>query len=116
MNLIKHVFVHVEPIYVLLFQNDQHVELVSILHVQIVIPPNIFKQHLPKIFFQPKIGEMEIDEMHAWIKVQNLCIVRWIVIEKEQLTKINLGSEKNLQQVKINVDIELVSFQVIQLL
>jgi hypothetical protein len=107
--------VHVELIYVL--PVHQLVKLVFILHVQIVIPPDIFKQHLPKIFFQPKIGKMEIDETHNWIKVQNLYIARWIVIEKEQLTNINLGSEKkNLQQVKISVDIKLVSFQVIQLL
>jgi hypothetical protein len=42
------------------------------------------------------VGEMEIDEAPAWIKVQNLCIVGCIVIEEEQLTKINLGFEKNL--------------------
>jgi hypothetical protein len=82
LNLVKHVFVHVEPIYVLHVQNDQLVELVFILHVQIVIPPDIFKQHLPKIFFQAQIGEMEIDETHAWIRVQNLYITRWIVIKK----------------------------------
>ncbi len=49
---------------------------------------------------------MEIDEMFAQIKVQNLYVVGWIVIEEEQLTKINLGFEENLQQVKINVDLE----------
>jgi hypothetical protein len=51
------------------------------------------------MFFQPKVREMEIDEMPSQIKVQNLCIARWIVTKEEQLTKINLGSEKNLQQV-----------------
>ncbi len=60
---------------------------------------------------------MEIDETLAWIKVQNLRIIGWIVIKEEQLIKINLGSEKKSQQVKINVDLELVvSFQLIQLL
>jgi hypothetical protein len=37
---------------------------------------------------------MEIDEMIAWIRVQNLCISGLIVTEEEQLTKINLGSKK----------------------
>jgi hypothetical protein len=40
---------------------------------------------------------MEIDETPTQIKVQNLCIVRWIVTEEKQLTKINLGSKENLQ-------------------
>jgi hypothetical protein len=46
------------------------------------------------MFFQLEVGEMEIDEMLAWIRVQNLCIVGWIVIEEEQLNKINLTFEK----------------------
>jgi hypothetical protein len=51
------------------------------------------------------------------MKVQNLHIASWIVIEKEQLTKINLGFEKNFQQVKINVDLEhVVNHQLIELL
>jgi hypothetical protein len=58
------------------------------------------------MFFKLEVGEMEIDEMFAQIKVQNLYVVGWIVIEEEQLTKINLGFEENLQQVKINVDLE----------
>ncbi len=32
------------------------------------------------------------------------------------MTKINLGFEKNLQHVKINIDLELVSFQLVELL
>jgi hypothetical protein len=40
---------------------------------------------------------MEIDEMPTQIKVQNLCIIGWIITEEEQLTKINLGFEENLQ-------------------
>jgi hypothetical protein len=50
---------------------------------------------------------MEIDKTHAWIWVQNLHIVN-CTITKEQLTKSNLGFEKNLQQVKSNIDLELV--------
>jgi hypothetical protein len=47
--------------------------------------------------FQHEVGEMEIDKTHALIKVQNLHITSWTVTKEEQLTKINLGSEKNLQ-------------------
>jgi hypothetical protein len=39
---------------------------------------------------------MEIDETLAQIKVQNLCIVGWIITTKEQLTNINLGSKENM--------------------
>jgi len=46
---------------------------------------------------------MEIDEMIVQIRVQNLCTVGWTIIEEEQLSKINLGSKENLQQVKNNV-------------
>jgi hypothetical protein len=69
------------------------------------------------MFFQPKIREMEIDEMPTQIMVQNLCIVGWTITKEEQLTKINLGYEENLQQVKISVDLELVnSYKLIELL
>jgi hypothetical protein len=49
---------------------------------------------------------MEIDKTLVQIKVQNLCIARWTINEEEQLTKIDLGFEENLQQVKISVDLE----------
>jgi len=39
---------------------------------------------------------MEINETPTRIKVQNLCIAGWIITEKENLTKINLGSKENL--------------------
>jgi hypothetical protein len=87
----------VKSIFVLPTQNDQLVELVFILLVQIVIPHDTFKQHLPETFSQHEVGKMEIDETLAWIKVQNLRIIGWIVIKEEQLIKINLGSEKKSQ-------------------
>jgi hypothetical protein len=50
-------------------------------------------------------------------KFKNPCIVRWIIIKEEQLTKINLGSKKNLQQLKISVNLEHdISYQLIELL
>ncbi len=64
-----------------------------------VIPFDTFKQYLLETFFQPKVREMEIDKTLARIRVQNLHITGWTVIEKKQLTKINLGFEKNLQHV-----------------
>jgi len=60
LNLIEQVYVHVEPIIVLPISSHIHVELVFVLHVQIVIPLNTFKQHLLKIFFQPEVVEMEL--------------------------------------------------------
>jgi hypothetical protein len=55
--------------------------------------------------------------MPTWIRIQNLRIMRWTIIKEEQLTKINLGFEKNLQHVKINVDLEsIISNQLIELL
>ncbi len=73
-----------------------HVKLVFVLLVQIVIPLNSLKKHLLKIFFQCEVIKMEIDKTLARIRIQNLCIIKWIVTEEEQLTKINLGFEKKL--------------------
>jgi hypothetical protein len=39
----------------------QHVELICVLVINLTIPPNIVKQHLPKTFFHPKVREMIID-------------------------------------------------------
>jgi len=54
-------------------------------------------KHLLNTSFQPEVREMEIDEMHAQIRVQNLCIAGWIVTKEEQLTNINLGFKANVQ-------------------
>ncbi len=103
MNLAEHVYVLVE--------------LIFILHNEIIIHFDTFKQHLPNTLFQLEIGKMEIDEMFIRIKDQNLHIASWNVTEKNKLTKINLGYEKNLQQVKVNIDLELVvSSRLIELL
>jgi hypothetical protein len=39
---------------------------------------------------------MAINETIVRVGVQNLYIASWIVIEEEQLTKINMGSKGNL--------------------
>jgi hypothetical protein len=45
------------------------IKLVFILPIKIIIPPNTFQQHLLKTFSQPKVREIEIDEMLIQIKV-----------------------------------------------
>jgi hypothetical protein len=91
LNLVEYVIVAIEQMSESPISFDIHVELIFVLHVKIDITFDTFSQHLPKTFFQPKVGEMEIDKMLVRIKVQNLHIDRWIVTEEEQLTKINLG-------------------------
>jgi hypothetical protein len=49
------------------------IKLVPIRPIKIVIPFNTFQQHLLETFFQPEIGEMDIDETPTQIKVQKLC-------------------------------------------
>ncbi len=58
---------------------------VKSMHVQpikIAISPNTFQQHLLETFFQLEVGKMEIDETPIQIKVQNLCIVGWTTLKK----------------------------------
>jgi hypothetical protein len=40
----------------------QLVELVCVLFINLIIPPNIVKQHLPETFLHTKKGEMIINE------------------------------------------------------
>jgi hypothetical protein len=44
---------------------------------------------------------MEIDETFVQIKVQNLRIIGWTITEEKQLTNINMGSEENLNRLKL---------------
>jgi hypothetical protein len=39
---------------------------------------------------------MIIDETFIWKQVQDLTITSWIVIEEDQLAKINLGTKENV--------------------
>jgi hypothetical protein len=96
LNLVEYVIVVVEQVSESPISFDIHVELIFVLHVKIDIMFDTFSQHLSKTFFQPKVGEMEIDKMLVRIKVQNLHIGRWIVTEEEQLTKINLGFKEKI--------------------
>ncbi len=54
--------------------------------IKITIPPDTFQQHLPKMFFQHGVGDLEILDMPVQINVQNLCIVRWV--EEQQLIEL----------------------------
>jgi len=51
LNLIEHVYVYVESIYVLPILYDKLVETIFVLFIQIAIPLDTFKPHLPKTFF-----------------------------------------------------------------
>jgi len=73
--------IHVKPVYARL--------------IKIVIPLDTFQQHLLKTFFQPKVGEMEIDKTLIQIKFQNLHNAGWT--KKTQLIKIKLGFEESVQ-------------------
>ncbi len=116
-TLVEHVIIHVEHVFESLVSFVIHVKLVFVLLVKIVVPHDNFQQHLPLTYFQPKVGEMEIDKTPTQIKVQNLRIAWWIVNVEVQLTKINLGFKENLQQVRINVDLKIVvNYQLIELL
>ncbi len=93
LNIVEQVIEPIKPMCKSPVSSDIPIKLVPVQLVKIVIPPDIFQQHLPEMFFQLEVGEMGIDEMLARIKIQNLCITGWIVIEEEQLTKINLDFE-----------------------
>jgi hypothetical protein len=43
----------------------QPVVPIDVLAVKLVIPLDIVKQHLPKTFFHPEVGEMIVDETFA---------------------------------------------------
>jgi hypothetical protein len=76
--------------------------------MKLTIPFDTIKQHLLKIFFHLEVGKMIVDETFARKQVQDLTITSWIVIEEEKLTKVNLGTKVNMQQVKVNFAFELV--------
>ncbi len=52
---------------------------------------------------------MIIDETPIRKQIHNLTIASWIVTEEEQLTKINLGTKENMQQVKVNLHLNQLS-------
>jgi hypothetical protein len=63
----------------------QHVELVCVLIINLIIPPNIIKQHLPETFFHPEVGKMIVDETFVQEQVQHLTIAGWTITKEEQL-------------------------------
>ncbi len=44
----------------------QPIELICVLFINLTIPLDIVKQHLPETFIHPKGGEMIIDETPTW--------------------------------------------------
>ncbi len=75
MNIVGHVNKPVKPVVEPPISFSILVKLVLVWLVKITIPPNTFQQHLLQTFFQLEVGEMEIDETFAQIRIQNLCIV-----------------------------------------
>jgi hypothetical protein len=71
LNLIEHVIKPIELVSEPHVSSNIPVKSVHVRFVKIVIPLDTFQQHLPKMFFQLEVGEMEIDEMHAQIKIQS---------------------------------------------
>ncbi len=49
---------------------DIPIKSVFVLPIKIAIPPDIFQQHLPEMFFQLEVGKMEIDGTLVRIIVQ----------------------------------------------
>jgi hypothetical protein len=82
LNLVEHVIKPIELVYEPHVSFDIHVKLVHVQPVKIVIPPDTFQQHLPKTFFQLEVGEMEIDEMHAQIKIQTFALRDGLSLKK----------------------------------
>jgi hypothetical protein len=74
----------------------QPIELICVLAINLVIPPDIIKQHLLETFFHLEIGEMIVDETFFQEQIQDLTIASWTITKEEQLTKINLGTIENV--------------------
>jgi hypothetical protein len=54
--------IHIPNLSILGLVLKQHVKLVCVLAINLTIPLNIIKQHLPKILFHLEVGKMIIDE------------------------------------------------------
>jgi hypothetical protein len=52
----------------------KHVIPINVLAMKLVLPLDIVKQHLTKIFFHPKVGEMIVNETPAQKQIQILTI------------------------------------------
>ncbi len=58
---------------------------------------------------------MATDKTPIHVRIQNLRIVGWTIAK--ELTKINLGSKENMQQVRINIDLKhVINSQLVELL
>jgi hypothetical protein len=57
--------IHILDLNITKLVPKQHVEPICVLAINLAIPPDIVKQHLPKIFFHLEVGEMIINEIHV---------------------------------------------------
>jgi hypothetical protein len=83
LNLVRHFNKLVEPISEPPISIDINMKSVFVRPIKIIIPLDTFQQHLPETFFQHEVGKMEIDNTLARIKVQNLHITGWTIIEEK---------------------------------
>ncbi len=60
----------------------------------------------PKMYYRHQPGSVTKDETPAKIKAQELQIVGWMLIENQQLMKLNLGINVEPQMVKTNAQLE----------
>jgi hypothetical protein len=58
-------------------------------------------------YYRHQLGSVAVDETLAKIKAQELQIVRWMLIEDQQLMKPNLGIDIEPQMMKINAQLEM---------
>ncbi len=60
-----------------------------------------------KTYYKHQLGSVAEDETPAKIKAQELQIVGWMLIEDQQLMKLNLGIDAKPQMVKTNAQLEM---------
>ncbi len=90
--------------------------MLGVLAIKLPIPLNIVKQHLLETFFHLEVGKMIIDETPTQERIHDLTIRGWTITKQEQLTKINLGTKENVQQLKVNFAFEpIITNQLIKL-
>jgi hypothetical protein len=56
----------------------------------------------PKTSYKHQLRNVQINESPTKVNVQKLQIVRWTLIEEQQLTKLNLGTKEKPLIVKVN--------------
>jgi hypothetical protein len=67
------------------------------------------------IFYFPHTArEISVDTMLAWIKMYDMKMAKWNLLEKIQICPLNLDTQNELQVVKLNADLKLSIANVIE--